>query len=58
MYVLSLPVGPGHRLLGWNNTFNREVFGGWQISGLTTAQSGQPFTIYNNAQDFSGFNQL
>jgi hypothetical protein len=58
VYVLNAPVGPGHRLLGWNNTFNREVFGGWQLSGITTAQSGQPFTIYDNAQDFSGFNQF
>ena len=58
VYVLNVPVGPGHRLLGWNNTFNREVFGGWQISGITTAQSGQPFTVFDSAQDFSGFNQF
>src|SRR5713101_1108218 len=35
-YVIDLPVGPGHRLLGWNNGVNRQVFGGWQISGITT----------------------
>ena len=58
VYVLDLPIGPGHRLLGWNNGFNRQVFGGWQISGITTIQSGSPFTVFNNSQDFSGFNQF
>jgi hypothetical protein len=57
-YVIDLPVGPGHRLLGWNNGVNRQVFGGWEISGITTLQSGTPFTVYNSSQDFSGFNQF
>jgi hypothetical protein len=56
--VIDLPAGPGHRLLGWNNGFNRQVFGGWQISGITTVQGGAPYTVFNNSQDFSGFNQL
>lgn len=58
LYVVDLPVGPGHRLLGWNNGVNRQVFGGWQISGNTTIQSGTPFTVFNGSQDFSGFNQF
>jgi len=58
VYVIELPVGPGHRLLGWNNGVNRQVFGGWEISGITTLQSGTPFTVYNSSQDFSGFNQF
>jgi hypothetical protein len=57
-YVIDLPVGPGHRLFGWNNGINRQVFGGWQISGITTLQTGSPFTVYNSSQDFSGFNNL
>jgi hypothetical protein len=57
-YVIDLPVGPGHRLLGWNNGVNRQVFGGWQISGITTIQSGTPFTVFNSSADFSGFNQF
>lgn len=56
-YVVDLPIGPGHRLFGWNNGINRQVFGGWQVSGITTAQSGAPFTVYDNSTDFSGFNQ-
>ena len=57
-YVVDLPVGPGHRLFGWNNVFNRELIGGWQVSGITTFQSGAPFTVYNSSADFSGFNQF
>jgi len=56
-YVIDLPVGPGHRLFGWNNGVSRQVFGGWQISGITTLQTGAPFTVYNSQTDFSGFNQ-
>jgi hypothetical protein len=58
VYSVDLPVGPGHRLLGWNNGFNRQVFGGWQISGITTLQTGTPFTVFNNSTDFSGFNSF
>src|SRR5207253_4957608 len=58
VYVIDLPMGPGHRLLGWNNGVNRQVFGGWQISGITTVQGGAPFTVYNGSADFSGFNQF
>lgn len=29
-----------------NNGFLRHLFGGWQISGITTRQSGQPFTVF------------
>jgi len=57
-YVIDLPAGPGHRLFGWNNAVSKQVFGGWQISGATTLQTGTPFTVYNNSQDFSGFNQF
>jgi hypothetical protein len=56
--VIDLPVGPGHRLLGWDNTVNRQAFGGWQISGITTVQGGAPCTVYNGSSDFSGFNQF
>ena len=58
VYVYDLPFGPGHQLLGWSNGVNRQVFGGWQISGNTTIQSGTPFTVFNSSNDFSGFNQF
>jgi Carboxypeptidase regulatory-like domain len=55
-YAVDLPMGPGHRLFGWNNGLNRQVLGGWQISGITTLQTGAPFTVYNSSDNFSGFN--
>jgi hypothetical protein len=58
VYNLDLPVGPGHSLFGGNKAFDRQVFGGWSVSGITTYQTGTPFTIYDNSQDFSGFNQF
>jgi hypothetical protein len=57
-FVYDLPFGPGHRLLGWSNGISRQVFGGWQASGITTIQSGTPFTVFNSSNDFSGFNQF
>jgi hypothetical protein len=43
-YVYQLPVGKGQAFLGnvpsWANAF----IGNWQISGVTTIQSGLPFT--------------
>ena len=58
VYVYDLPIGPGHQFLGWNSGINRQVFGGWEISGTTTIQSGTPFTVFNSSNDFSGFNQF
>jgi carboxypeptidase family protein len=58
-YVMDLPIGPGRRLFGWNNRLNRQIFGGWQISGITTLQSGSPFTVITSTvTDSSGFNLL
>ena len=57
IYVIDLPVGPGHRLLGWNNGLSRAMLGGWQISGVVTLQSGYPFTVVTGGPDSSGFNQ-
>jgi len=58
VYNVEVPIGPGHRLMGSNNIVNREVFGGWTISGITSLQTGQPFTVANTSNDFSGFNQF
>jgi outer membrane receptor protein involved in Fe transport len=40
-YIYEVPT-PG---FAKNNGFLKQVFGGWQISGVTTRQSGQPFSI-------------
>ena len=44
-FVYQLPFGPGHKLLGTG--FLGRAVGGWQISGLSTFQSGHPFDIYS-----------
>jgi len=51
VYVAELP------MIAWNNVFARAAFGGWQISGVTTLQSGYPFTVVTGGPDSSGFNQ-
>jgi hypothetical protein len=58
VYNVDLPIGHGHRLASSNSMIDRQLLGGWSISGITSAQTGQPFTVYNTAQDFSGFNQF
>ncbi len=55
-YQYDLPFGKGRRLLnrgGWVN----QVLGGWNISGVTTMQSGLPVGItsrFNNLNAFGG----
>jgi hypothetical protein len=44
--IYELPWGPGKRWLG-DGILGR-IVGGWQISGLFVAQSGQPLTIGGN----------
>jgi hypothetical protein len=44
-FLYELPFGPGHNYLG-HGILGR-VVGGWQISGLSTFQSGHPFDIYS-----------
>lgn len=41
----------------FNQGFGRQVFGGWEISGIVTRQSGQPFTIQTGV-DTNGNGQL
>ncbi len=44
-YVFELPFGPGHT--HFNQGFAARVLGGWELSGLSTFQSGRPFDIYS-----------
>jgi hypothetical protein len=43
-YLYQLPVGRGHAFLGNIPSWANAVVGDWQISGITTLQSGLPFT--------------
>jgi hypothetical protein len=42
-HVWELPFGPGKRFLSGKGPL-QYLFGGWQISGIETAESGLPFT--------------
>jgi hypothetical protein len=42
-YVWELPFGTGKRW--WNTGLARKLAGGWQVSGITTLQTGDPFTV-------------
>jgi hypothetical protein len=45
-YTLELPFGPGKRLLNQKGVVGRLV-GGWEASGVYTAQIGPPLATYN-----------
>jgi hypothetical protein len=43
-YSLDLPVGKGKRFLANSNRILMSALGGWQLSGVSSASSGRPFT--------------
>ena len=43
-YVYELPFGSGKRFLNRGGVVN-SILGGWQVSGITSFQSGFPFTL-------------
>ena len=58
-YVYDLPVGRGKRFGGGMNAVEDAVAGGWEVTGITTAQSGFPMSIgpSGNAASVYGGNQ-
>jgi Carboxypeptidase regulatory-like domain len=53
-YIYQLPIGTGKKFLGSVNRGVDFLVGGWQITGITTFQSGFPFTV--GASDAFGLN--
>jgi hypothetical protein len=54
--VYELPFGRGRKYLSGANAVEDAVLGGWQISGINTAQAGTPFNLTytpNSAQQVS-----
>jgi hypothetical protein len=45
-YVWELPVGQGRSYLANLHPVLEGIIGGWQLSGITSFQSGYPFTIF------------
>jgi hypothetical protein len=50
--VYQVPLGKGHMLL--NNAIGDAVLGGWQVSSIFIAQSGNPFTVIMASSTNSG----
>jgi hypothetical protein len=44
--LYELPFGKGHA--HFNQGFGARVLGGWELAGLSTAQSGHPFDIFSS----------
>ena len=45
-YIYELPFGRGRKYL--HEGFGERILGGWELSGLSTFQSGRPFDIYSS----------
>jgi hypothetical protein len=45
-YVYNLPVGPGEHFLGGVSGLAGKLVSGWEVSGITTFQSGQFMSVY------------
>jgi hypothetical protein len=56
-HVVDLPFGPGERYFSSMNGWEKQIFGGWQFTGITTVYSGRPFTpvLSNNSSLNSTF---
>lgn len=48
-YSYALPFGRGHSAFGTAGDFTDKIIDGWQISGITNAQTGQPFSVSYSA---------
>jgi len=48
-YSYMLPLGKGHALFGSAGDVTNKFITGWQISGITDAQTGQPFSVSYSA---------
>ncbi len=57
--VYQLPFGPGKKFLNSGSLVDRELFGGWQLSGIQQSATGQPIQITaNNNADTSSVHSV
>jgi Carboxypeptidase regulatory-like domain/TonB dependent receptor/TonB-dependent Receptor Plug Domain len=45
-FLYELPVGVGHKY--FNQGAGAKLFGGWELAGLSTLQSGHPYDVYSD----------
>lgn len=48
-YSYALPFGHGQMLFANANNLTTKIVGGWQLSGITSFQTGQPFSVTYSA---------
>jgi len=53
-YSYLLPFGKGQHFLGASSTLVDKLVSGWQISGITDFQDGQPFSVTYTASGITG----
>jgi hypothetical protein len=54
-YSYALPFGRGQAFLGGAGNLVDKLVGGWQISGITDFQNGQPFSVtFSGASNVTG----
>ena len=47
-YVYQLPIGRGKKVLGGVSRAANLLLGGWELTGITTFQTGFPYSVYAN----------
>jgi hypothetical protein len=56
--VYELPIGPGKKLLNGSDFTEKNLAGGWQVSGVLQYQSGSPFGVGASGNPLNnGFNR-
>ena len=51
-WIYELPFGKGKRFLTTNNRVLQSLFGGWQVQGFNSNQSGEPFSVSSGAKTY------
>jgi len=51
-WIYELPFGKGRRFLTTSNRVLQSLFGGWQLQGFNSNQSGEPFSVSSGAKTY------
>jgi hypothetical protein len=51
-WIYELPFGKGKRFLTTSNPVVQALFGGWQIQGFNSNQSGEPFSVTSGSKTY------
>jgi hypothetical protein len=51
-WIYELPFGKGKHFMTTSNPVVQAIFGGWQLQGFNTNQSGEPFSVTSGAKTY------